>query len=806
MADNSRVQMDTTGAGSLSGRRVLDKLTSIDRNMALMQKDIRTLVKKSASDRAGAFFAKEDASESSMEAGRVRRGGSKGFSWQKDVKAGAKKGEGLMNSLFSGIVTGLLGGLLGVMGKVIGGVAVLGYKLVSKLVASIAAAYGIKSMGDAVEKGKPSWMKKTDTAAPTTSTTPQTTAKPTARTPTSAMTAEEMRKYQANRAANMPAAEAQKKALGFKGMSRSADSMAAKKATAAAAEGAAGAAGNVAKGGIKGALTQALPVLGKIGGKLSAAVLKTIPFIGPIISLIFDFFEGGEMAESLGVSKASGIMGTILGGAEGGIMNSFMNAGKWAMMGAAIGSVVPVVGTILGGIVGAIIGGIMGYFGGDVIAEKIDSVFTSIGRFVEDSWDGLKDIGTFLGTQISNLLSQMMAMVKVGVGNMILGFVNLVGKDAQKYIPGLDSVKEFANGLVTSGEKDSADATAKKDAELKAAKEASSKRDTNKATTREGEDAETVVRQAKNEEKKKAAEGGGLSGVAKMAGDQVAAAKPAGAQGGSFPTGTSPQQAGAPSGPIAGGDINAVSSKPSQSLLNMIKAKEGFSAKAFWDHKQWSIGYGTQAKDGSEVITKEEAEKRLSADVEKRKAYVLTFGKKNGYSWGEQQVDALTSFIYNLGYGALDQVTGKGKRSNEEIAKAMLQYNKASGQVNAGLAKRRGEETALFSGGAAGGGASPQMASTAGGSTATLPTSQVGAMNSSSQGGSFPTGAAVSSASSAVSDGRMELASAPPIVNVSAPPAPAAPSKGSGGSGSASADVYDRDITKLLVGRAFSFS
>jgi GH24 family phage-related lysozyme (muramidase) len=98
----------------------------------------------------------------------------------------------------------------------------------------------------------------------------------------------------------------------------------------------------------------------------------------------------------------------------------------------------------------------------------------------------------------------------------------------------------------------------------------------------------------------------------------------------------------------------------------MIKAKEGFSAKAFWDHKQWSIGYGTQAKDGSEVITKEEAEKRLSADVEKRKAYVLNFGKKNGYSWGEQQVDALTSFIYNLGYGALDSVTGKGKRSNEE--------------------------------------------------------------------------------------------------------------------------------------------
>jgi GH24 family phage-related lysozyme (muramidase) len=479
-----------------------------------------------------------------------------------------------------------------------------------------------------------------------------------------------------------------------------------------------------------------------------------------------------------------------------------MNAGKWAMLGAAIGSVVPVVGTILGGVVGAILGGIMGYFGGDVIAEKIDAVFTDIGRFVEDSWDGLKDIGTYIGSQVTNLVSQLMASAKIAVGKLLLS-----AGEAAGILPGGEALRKKGSELISSGEKDSADATAKKDAELKAAKDASSKRDTNKATAREGEDAATVVRQANNEEKKKAAES--TPGVGAMVADQVAAAKPAGAQGGSFPTDTSPQQAGAPvagGGAIAGGDINSVSSTPSKSLLEMIKAKEGFRAKAFWDHKQWSIGYGTQAKDGSEVVTKEEAEKRLSADVEKRKAYVLTFGKKNGYSWGEQQVDALTSFIYNLGYGALDQVTGKGKRSNAEIAKAMLQYNKASGQVNAGLAKRRGEENALFSGGATGGGGSPQMAAAGGGSTATLPTSQVGAMNSTAQGGSFPTGAAVSSASSAVSDGRMDLASAPPVVNVTAPSPPSVSSKGSGGTGSASADVYDRDITKLLVGRAFSFS
>jgi hypothetical protein len=195
-----------------------------------------------------------------------------------------------------------------------------------------------------------------------------------------------------------------------------------------------------------------------------------------------------------------------------------------------------------------------------------------------------------------------------------------------------DATAEAAGEAADATADAAADATAKKDAELKAAKDASSKRDINKETAREGEDAATVVRQAKNEEKKKAAES--TPGVGAMVANQIGALpKPAGAAGGSFPTGTSPQQAGAPpagGGPIAGGDINAVSATPSKSLLEMIKAKEGFSAKAFWDHKQWSIGYGTQAKDGSEVISKEEAEKRLSADVEKRKAYVLTFGKKNG--------------------------------------------------------------------------------------------------------------------------------------------------------------------------------
>ena len=42
-------------------------------------------------------------------------------------------------------------------------------------------------------------------------------------------------------------------------------------------------------------------------------------------------------------------------------------------------------------------------------------------------------------------------------------------------------------------------------------------------------------------------------------------------------------------------------------LVAFIKKQEGFSAKAYWDYKQYSIGYGTKANSSSEVITEAEA-------------------------------------------------------------------------------------------------------------------------------------------------------------------------------------------------------
>lgn len=135
----------------------------------------------------------------------------------------------------------------------------------------------------------------------------------------------------------------------------------------------------------------------------------------------------------------------------------------------------------------------------------------------------------------------------------------------------------------------------------------------------------------------------------------------------------------------------------SDELIETVKKYEGFYPERYWDHKQWSIGYGSKAKPGEKTITKEEAERRLKEALEKHRNAVLNAKKKWGYDWTDEQVDALTSFRYNV--GNIGQLTQNGKRSNEEIANMMPKYNKASGKTSSGLTKRRMSERQMFTSG-----------------------------------------------------------------------------------------------------------
>ena len=131
-----------------------------------------------------------------------------------------------------------------------------------------------------------------------------------------------------------------------------------------------------------------------------------------------------------------------------------------------------------------------------------------------------------------------------------------------------------------------------------------------------------------------------------------------------------------------------------QNLTDFVKHFEGYNPKAYGDFKQTSIGYGTRARKGETSITKEEAESRLSAELGKARSEVENLNKKHGYGFAPNQLDALTSFAYNV--GNLNQLTENGKRDKETIAKKILEYNKAGGKVLPGLVNRRKAEYNLF--------------------------------------------------------------------------------------------------------------
>ena len=133
-----------------------------------------------------------------------------------------------------------------------------------------------------------------------------------------------------------------------------------------------------------------------------------------------------------------------------------------------------------------------------------------------------------------------------------------------------------------------------------------------------------------------------------------------------------------------------------EDYLDFIKDKEGFIPEAQWDISQFSIGYGTRTNNANEVITEEEANNRLKEWTTNDREYINKAGAAKGVEWSSNELDALTSFTYNLGRGNLDTLIKD--RSKEEIADKMNLYIKADGKDNKGLINRRASESELFRG------------------------------------------------------------------------------------------------------------
>lgn len=103
--------------------------------------------------------------------------------------------------------------------------------------------------------------------------------------------------------------------------------------------------------------------------------------------------------------------------------------------------------------------------------------------------------------------------------------------------------------------------------------------------------------------------------------------------------------------------------KVSDELLRVLKQLEGFSPYAYWDYKQWSIGYGSKCPAGYESyyskvedggqghqISEEYAEELLRGELDYFENVVNNFIKRHGLTLAQHQYDALISFTYNTGY------------------------------------------------------------------------------------------------------------------------------------------------------------
>jgi len=137
----------------------------------------------------------------------------------------------------------------------------------------------------------------------------------------------------------------------------------------------------------------------------------------------------------------------------------------------------------------------------------------------------------------------------------------------------------------------------------------------------------------------------------------------------------------------------------SQVGLDLIKDFEGCELKSYKDIVGvWTVGYGCTGPgigDGM-VITKQEAENMLRRHLERVEAAVermVTVPLTQG------EFDALCSFCYNLGEGALQKSTLLRKLNASDYdgaADEFQRWNKAGGNEVAGLTRRRQAERRLF--------------------------------------------------------------------------------------------------------------
>jgi lysozyme len=142
----------------------------------------------------------------------------------------------------------------------------------------------------------------------------------------------------------------------------------------------------------------------------------------------------------------------------------------------------------------------------------------------------------------------------------------------------------------------------------------------------------------------------------------------------------------------------AVTQQIAASTLAFLRAREGYRATAYSDAGGYSIGFGhfLGAKPVPATITLQQAESWLSQDAQKAADAVIKLVR---VPLTQNQFDALVSFVYNLGEGALSRSTLLKKLNAGDYAGAAQEFRRwvySGGTVLAGLVTRRAAERDLF--------------------------------------------------------------------------------------------------------------
>jgi len=143
--------------------------------------------------------------------------------------------------------------------------------------------------------------------------------------------------------------------------------------------------------------------------------------------------------------------------------------------------------------------------------------------------------------------------------------------------------------------------------------------------------------------------------------------------------------------------------KCSEAGLDLIKTHEGLRLEAYPDPgtggKPWTIGFGHTGSNIVEGLHIDEiqADEFLRHDIETAEKCVTNSVR---VPLTQGQFDALCSFVFNLGCGALGRSTLLAKLNAGEddavVAAEFSRWNKAAGKVLQGLVVRRKYEAEMF--------------------------------------------------------------------------------------------------------------